>query len=252
MPAHTPNTGGPWCLACCHHSQRDTERWLHPVGPKQVLGPIVSAYFNKELFTVLPHACPLCWPGAGVGFRLMPRPCSDAALSGPLAQAGGWPAMTPGQTVLGTLTQPLNMLSAWHTRTTLGTLCVQQVPVQACQMPRSHCLPVLVTFTGLPCTHPCLGHAKCKFTRQVQIHAWCALVFRCVSTLVIWQWLSACSSAGSAPSVRHTLPHAGYRMLSTRQPYGHTCQPEWLHAKGLAHAKLVGHMLHTQQWQVTR
>lgn len=60
MPVHTPNTGGLWRLACGRLGQREAGRGLHPAGPEHILGPVASAYFNKELFTALRHTCPPC------------------------------------------------------------------------------------------------------------------------------------------------------------------------------------------------
>lgn len=66
----------------------------------------------------------------------------------------------------GILTLLLNMLSAWHTRThPQNILCSAgtnpSLPNAKFSMAADLSWPHV---RGLPCTYPCLGHAKCKFT----------------------------------------------------------------------------------------
>lgn len=75
--------------------------------------------------------------------------------------------------------------------------------------------------TGLACTHPCLGHAKCKLTQQVYVNSRLvrALVSRHASPPSGYGSGSAGAHlAGDVPSVQRTLCHAGSVRLGSRQP----------------------------------
>lgn len=93
MPAHTPRTQeglGVWPVAPPTPGQRDTGRGLPLLAlsmPSALLPLPVSI---KNCSAALLEA----WTGAGVGFRWAPGALlSNAALSRPLAQAGGWAAI---------------------------------------------------------------------------------------------------------------------------------------------------------------
>lgn len=73
---------------------KDAGRGLHPAGSEHALSPAVSAYFNKEPFSSSASglcSLPEAWTGAGVGFRLVPGPCSPV-----LHPVGHWLGLEAG------------------------------------------------------------------------------------------------------------------------------------------------------------
>lgn len=149
-----------------------------------------------------------------------------------------------GQAVLSTLTQLLHMQSAWHMRThpqhilcsTGANPSLPDAKVQlSVYLSLSH-------VTGLPCTHLCLGHAKCKFTWQVQIHARCTL-HRSDTRVRPWDMVMVqCVPIHRehAQCVAHTTPCWLQDTQHTPATWSHAAYPTHasshaLHSKGSAH-----------------
>lgn len=151
------------------------------------------------------------------------------------------------------------MQSAWHVRThpphiLCSTGADPSLPDAKNQL--SVCLS-LSHVTGLPCTHPCLGHVTCKFTWQVQIHARCTLQHSDVRVhpwdMVMVQCVPihrerAQCAAPTTPcwlqDARHT-PATWSHSACSAHASSHA-----LHTKGSAHtsqhASLCGYMLRVQ------